>query len=106
VIYDLGLAGPTAPTVPAPWLTQLTVLRRLEYSGVPAVQECHLAMLQRLAGAEAALAGQALRLSEQSVRLLQVLEEDMFALLGGGADRYVWVSLTEIERHLAGAPRR
>jgi hypothetical protein len=106
VIYDLGLAGPTAPTPLGPWQTQLTLLRRLDQTGVPAIQECQLVMLQRLGGTEAALAGAALRLSEQSVRLLQVMEDDMLALLGGGADRYVWVAQTDVERRYTGAPRR
>jgi hypothetical protein len=106
IIYDLGLAGPIAPAPLGPWQTQLVVLRRLEPPGVPAVQECNLALLQRVDGAEAALAGSALRLSPQSVRLLQVLEDDMLALLGGGADRYVWVNQTEIERQYTGPPRR
>ena len=30
----------------------------------------------------------------------------MVALLGGGADRYVWLAQTELERHYTGAPRR
>ncbi|OLB75117.1 MAG: hypothetical protein AUI14_21700, partial [Actinobacteria bacterium 13_2_20CM_2_71_6] len=106
IIYDLGLAGPTSPTPLGTWQTQLTVLRRLDHAGVPPVQECHLVMLQRLGGTEAALAGAALRLSEQSVRLLQVMEDDMLALLGGGADRYVWVNQTDVERRYTGAPRR
>jgi hypothetical protein len=106
VIYDLGLLGPTAPAPPGRWQTQLTILRRLDESGVPVLQETQLVMLQRLGGTEAALAGAALRLSSQSVRLLQVMEDDMLALLGGGADRYVWVAQTDLERRHTGAPRR
>ncbi len=106
VIYDLGLTGPTNPAPPGPWQTQVTVLRQLDNAGVPPVQECHLAMLQRLGGTEAALAGAALRLSEHSVRLSQVMEDDMLALLGGGADRYVWVAPTEVEHRHLGPPRR
>jgi hypothetical protein len=30
----------------------------------------------------------------------------MLALLGGGADRYVWITPTEIERQNHGVPRR
>jgi hypothetical protein len=106
IIYDLGLSGPTNPAPLGGWQTQLTVLRQLDHTGVPPVQECHLVMLQRLGDAEAALAGSALRLSEQSVRLLQVMEDDMLAMLGGGADRYVWVAQTDVERRYTGAPRR
>ncbi len=106
VIYDLGLTGPTSPTPLGPWQTQLTILRRLDEAGMPVVQESMLVMLQRLGGTEAALAGAALRLSGQSARLLQVMEDDMLALLGGGADRYVWLAQTDIERRQMGAPRR
>jgi hypothetical protein len=106
IVYDLGLAGPTMPSALGAWQTQLTVLRQLDHAGVPAVQECHLVMLQRLNGTEAALAGAALRLSEQSARLLQVMEDDMLALLGGGADRYVWVNQTDVELRYTGTARR
>jgi hypothetical protein len=106
IIYDLGYAGPTAPTPLGPWQTQLVVLRQLDHAGVPAVEESQLAMLQRLTVREAELAQGALRLSDQSARLLQVMEDDMVALLGGGADRYVWVNETDVERHFTGTPRR
>jgi hypothetical protein len=106
VVYDLGLTGPTSPNPLGPWQTQLTILRQLDEAGMPVMQESTLVMLQRLGGTEAALAGAALRLSSQSVRLLQVMEDDMLALLGGGADRYVWLAQTEIERRQMGAPRR
>jgi len=106
IVYDLGTAGPTAPAPPGPWQTRLTVLRRLEQSGVPAVQEGNLVMLQRLDGTEAELARAALRLSARSARLAQVLEDNMLAMLGGGVDRYVWLAQSEVERRLIGAPRR
>jgi hypothetical protein len=98
--------GATAPPPLGPWQTQLTVLRQLTAHGVSALQDCHLVMLQRLAGAESALAASALRLTDQSGQLLQMMEEDMLALLGGGADRYVWVNPTAIEHQFAGAARR
>jgi hypothetical protein len=60
-----------------------------------------LVVLKRLSAAEAMLSAGPLRLSAQSVQLLQRLEDEMVALLGGGADRYVWLRLTEIERQFA-----
>ncbi len=106
VVYDLGLVGPgTAPEL-GPWQTQLTVLRQLDEPGVPAVQECQLVMLQRLSMVESALAASALRLSGQSAQLLQRMEDDMVALLGGGADRYVWLTQTGVEHQHIGPPRR
>jgi hypothetical protein len=106
LIYDLGTTGPTAPPLLGPWRTQLTLLRRLEPAGLPELQSGHLVMLKRLSHAEATLSAGPLRLSDQSVRLLQIMEDDMVALLGGGADRYLWLSLTSIERQFAGAGRR
>jgi hypothetical protein len=41
-------------------------------------------------------------LSQDSVHLLQVMGDTMIALLGGGADRYVWLTLTPIEQQFAG----
>lgn len=106
VVHDLGLVGPgTAPEL-GPWQTQLTVLRRLDEPGVPSMQECHLVILQRLSLVEAALAASALRLSGQSTQLLQRMGDDMVALLGGGADRYVWLTQTGTEQQQIGAPRR
>jgi hypothetical protein len=106
VVYDLGLVGPsTAPDL-GPWQTQLTVLRRLDEPGVPSVEACQMVMMQRLSLVEAALAASALRLTGQSAQLLQRMEDDMVALLGGGADRYVWLSQTGTERQFLGPPRR
>jgi hypothetical protein len=106
VVYDLGLAGPNAPQSLGPWQTQLTVLRQLDQTGVPSIQDCNLVMLQRLGSAEAALAGAALRLPAPSTQFLQVMADDMIALVGDGADRYIWLSQTDVERQYAGAPRR
>jgi hypothetical protein len=106
IVYDLGVAGPTIPQPLGPWQTQLTVLRQLDQTGVPSVQDSHLVMLQRLGGVEANLVGTALRLPDHSVGFLQVMANDMLALLGGGADRYIWLAQTEVERKYAGPPQR
>jgi hypothetical protein len=106
VIYDLGLAGPTAPPALGPWQTQLTVLRRLDPSGVPALQVCQLSILQRLTAAETAVAENVLRLPHHNLRFLQTMADDMLAAVDDGADRYLWISQTSVEQGLAGAPRR
>jgi hypothetical protein len=106
VVYDLGLVGPSTAPELGPWQTQLTVLRRLDEPGVPSVEGCQMVMMQRLSLVEAALAASALRLTGQSAQLLQRMEDDMVALLGGGADRYVWLSQTGTERQFLGSPRR
>jgi len=106
LLYDLGLVGPNAPQQLGPWQTQMTVLRQLDQSGVPSIQDCNLVMLQRLGSAEAALVGGALRLPAPSTQFLQVMADDMIALVGDGSDRYIWFSQTDVERQYAGAPRR
>jgi len=106
LLYDLGLVGPNAPQQLGPWQTQMTVLRQLDQTGVPSIQDCNLVMLQRLGSAEAALVGGALRLPAPSTQFLQVMADDMIALVGDGSDRYIWFSQTDVERQYAGAPRR
>lgn len=106
LLYDLGLAGPNAPQQLGPWQTQMTVLRQLDQSGVPSIQDCNLVMLQRLTSTESALVGGALRLPPSSTQFLQVMADDMIALVGDGSDRYIWFSQTDVERQYAGAPRR
>jgi hypothetical protein len=106
VVYDLGMAGPSVSVDLGPWQTQLTVLRQLDERGVPALQESHLVMMQRLAFSEAALAATALRLTGESAQLLQQMEDEMLALIGGGADRYVWISPTSVEQRQGGPARR
>jgi hypothetical protein len=106
VLYDLGTAGPSTPPELGPWQTRMTVLRQLEDRGVPAVQEGHLVMMQRLDVAEAELAVTALRIGGERADLLQQMEDGMLALVGGGADRYLWVRPTHVEQQFAGPPRR
>jgi hypothetical protein len=108
MLYDAGLLGPSVQPSLGPWQTQLTVLRQLTAYGQPAVQESNLVVTQRLTVAEAEVANAALRLGERTSYLLQVLNEDMVALLGGvgGGERYVWVTPTRVEQEQIGAPRR
>jgi hypothetical protein len=105
VIHDLGMVGPSTAVDLGPWQTQMTVLRQLDERGVPALQEGQLVMMQRLAFGEATLAATALRLTGQSAQLLQQMEDEMVALIGGGADRYVWISPTSVERRQGPARR-
>jgi hypothetical protein len=106
IVNDLGSVGATGPQSLGPWHAELTVLRQLDQSTVSAVQNCDVVMLQRLRGPEAALAGAALRLPASGVQFLQVMAEDMVALVGDGTERYIWFTATEVERQYAGPPRR
>lgn len=105
-VYDLGAAGASTPPELGPWQAQLTILRQLDRSGAPSAQDSQVVLLQRLTPEEAALAGDALQLPGQSVQFLQSMPDDMIALVDSGTDRYVWLTLTDLERQLGGAPRR
>ncbi len=108
LVYDLGTVGASVPPRLGRWQTQFTILRKLDQSGISAVQECHLVTLQRLDGGGAALVGGVLRLSGHTVQFLQSMADDMVALIDGGADEYVWLGQTDMERRYAGvaAPPR
>lgn len=108
IVHDPGPTGTVvaAPQQLGPWQTQLTILRQLDEAGVPSVQQCGLVLLQRLANAEANLAATTLRLPGPSVQFLQVMADDMVALVADGSDRYMWFAQTDIERQHTGAPRR
>lgn len=106
LVYDVGLSGPASPPPPGPWQAQVTVLRQLTAYGFPVLQAANLMMLQRLTPAETDSATSLLRLTGETLSLLQAMRPDMLALLGGGADRYLWLSPTVVERQSLGAPVR
>ncbi|MFJ6198339.1 hypothetical protein [Micromonospora sp. NPDC092111] len=105
VVHDLP-PGAAGPATLGPWQTELTVLRRLDPGTAPALRDGDLCVLQRLSAAESATAQHALRLPPDSGRFLQVMADDMLTLVGGGADRHLWISQTAVEQHLLGTPRR
>jgi len=106
LLYDVGPSGAQQPPALGPWQTQLTVLRQLTAYGFPSVQASNMVFLQRLASGEAYAAASVLRLSSETVNLLQVMRDDMMAVLGGQADRYLWLNPTEVENQQFGAARR
>jgi hypothetical protein len=106
LIDDFGPAGPTQRSNLAPWQTRLTVLPWLTPAGAPVAGSATLVLAQRLTPDEAAAAADLLWLSDETTGLLQALQDDMVALIGGGADRYVWVTPTAVETHFFGAPHR
>ncbi|MGA8114195.1 MAG: hypothetical protein WCA46_11080, partial [Actinocatenispora sp.] len=106
LLYDVGPHGATQPPALGPWQTQLTVLRQFTSYGFASVQASNMVLLQRLATSEAHVAASVLRLDPESEALLQVLRDDMLAVLGGQADRYLWLNPTEIESQQFGAPQR
>jgi hypothetical protein len=106
LLYDAGLLGPSVQPTLGPWQTQVTVLRQLTGYGLSCLQESNLVLTQRMSPAEVELLTPALRLGEQAQRSLAGLDDDMFALLGGGGERYVRVAQTRVESQQLGPARR
>jgi hypothetical protein len=106
LIIDDGAIGFSNEAGPQPWRTQMTILARLDPHGVPAIQDSHLVLTQRLAPAEAALAATALRLGSAGAVPLQQLDDETIALVGATGHQYVRINPTDIERGFAGSARR
>ncbi|MGI5247402.1 hypothetical protein [Dactylosporangium sp. CA-139066] len=102
----LIVAAAGTPTRLGAWQTQLAVVPHLAPEHTHALQGGDLVMLQQLSPPEAAVAAAALNLPENGAGPLQEMTPDMLALMGGGANRYVWVAPTGIERQYHGQPAR
>ncbi|WP_433056701.1 hypothetical protein [Dactylosporangium sp. CS-033363] len=93
-----------------PWQTRITVVHELTQERAPTLLGADLVMLQRLTAAEATIAqtaaGIPLKLSPRDASRLQEMTPEMLALLGGGANRYVWLAPTPIEQQFHGPPQR
>jgi ESX secretion system protein EccE len=105
-IVDIGPSGPQTRPELAAWQSQLTLLTELTDAGIPAVENADLVIVQRLTEPEARAAIRAMRLAPEAAGHLQMLADDMLAIVGGGADRYLWVSQTPTEHAQLGPPRR
>jgi hypothetical protein len=105
LLHDVGLTGAPSTTPLGPWQTRLTVLRQLTTYGVTSLQEASVVLAQRLARAEADLLTSTMRLSSEAGAWLQRLNDDALAVLVGGEERYVQLTIADLERQL-GAPRR
>jgi hypothetical protein len=99
IVDDAG-ALPDSPT--GVQQTVLTLLPSLTPDRAGTLAGASLVLLQRLTAEEAAIAASALRLSDRSTALLQRLEPDMLGSIGGGGNRYIWLSLDQIEQGLLG----
>jgi hypothetical protein len=106
VIHELEAYGFTPLPERAAWQTQMVAVHRLGPENASTLTDCNLVIMQRLTAAEAGIAVPTLGLPAQSGDLLQAMTDDMLALLGGGADRYAWLTPTGTELQYHGAPRR
>ena len=106
VVQDTGHMPSAAPPVPGPWQTHLTVLPQLTAYGFGALVDTDVLMMQRLRPDEALAAGGALRLGPGVTEALGAVPDDMVALRGSGADGYVWLDPSPVEREALGPPHR
>ncbi|MFI5906785.1 hypothetical protein [Dactylosporangium sp. NPDC051541] len=106
VVTDVSQVGFGARPELGPWRTEVTVVRKLGAEHAHTLQGCDLVMLQKLNAQEAVVAGQALNLPASGTGLLQEMTPEMLALMGGGANRYVWLSPTAVEQQYHGPPQR
>ncbi|THV22032.1 hypothetical protein [Glycomyces paridis] len=106
-VYDVGERGSQTKPVLGPWRTQLTVLPRLTNFADSLTGEAHMTVLQRLTAEEAQVARSAIRVNQEVLQWLQMLHDDMIAMLRKGQkERYLWCSPTSIESQMFGAPMR
>ena len=106
-VYDVGERGSQTKPVLGPWRTQLTVLPRLTNYADELTGEAHMTVLQRLTAEEAQIARSAIRVNQEVLQWLQMLHDDMIAMLRKGQkERYLWCSPTSIEAQMFGAPMR
>jgi hypothetical protein len=89
-----------------PWQTRLRVLRRLDETGIAAIQGSELVIAQRLGSAESAIAASALRLPGAATAPLQQIDDETVALLDSSGHTYARINATDIERSFAGPALR
>lgn len=106
-VYDVGERGTTTSPVLGPWRTQLTVLPRLTNYGDSSTSGAYMTVIQRLTQEEAGAARQLLRVNSEVLQWLQMLHDDMIALLRTGAsERYIWAAPTSTESQMFGQAMR
>jgi hypothetical protein len=105
-VVDVAAAGAGAGPPVTEGQTRLTVLPKLSPWAVEQLAAAHLLLLQRLDAAEVGALQAWWRLGGATGDLLQRLDDDMLAVVGGQADRYTWLTPTSIEQRLFGPPRR
>lgn len=97
---------PPAAESPAPWRTQLTVLRQLVPPHAALLNQADLVLTQRLSPNELSVAASALPLPPALAGQLSMLRDDMMATLAGTAPEFVWTEPTQYEQARVGSPNR
>lgn len=105
-VHDMDEATAAASGETPAWTTRLTVIPELTNPRTSMVRDADVLLTQRLTSQAAAAITSARGLSAEQVRLVQVLHDDMLAVLTATSSRYLWVELTEAERDRLGPPER
>lgn len=100
-----GAPPPPDPALPG-WTTELSVLPRVTPATVDRLAPADVVLTRRLSPVEANLACSARRLAGAVPHLLQVLHDDMLAVLTPGASRYAWIGPSQAEREILSARQR
>ncbi|NYI93427.1 hypothetical protein HNR02_006802 [Amycolatopsis endophytica] len=98
--------APQSQSEPEAWQTRVLLHRRLTPERVGAMPGSDLVLMQRLTPNEASLLAPALRLTQRTSQQLQMLRDDMLAVLAGETNHYVWVDPAPGERERLGRPGR
>ncbi|MDQ0376153.1 hypothetical protein [Amycolatopsis thermophila] len=98
--------APQTQSEPEAWQTRVLLHRRLTPERIGAVPGSDLVLMQRLTPNEASLLAPALRLTQRTSQQLQMLRDDMLAVLAGETNHYVWVDPGPVERERLGRPGR
>jgi len=98
--------APQSPSEPEAWQTRVLLHRRLTPERVGSMPGSDFVLMQRLTPNEASLLAPALRLTQRTSQQLQMLRDDMLAVLAGETNHYVWVDPAPAERDRLGRPGR
>ncbi|TCP53574.1 hypothetical protein EV191_104141 [Tamaricihabitans halophyticus] len=88
------------------WLTELTVLRQFRPDRTDQVRRADLVLTQRLTPDESAGMMSVYGTPERTAYTLQVLHDDMVAVLADDTEQYAWLALAEYELDALGQARR
>ncbi|QSB15313.1 hypothetical protein JQS43_02820 [Natronosporangium hydrolyticum] len=105
-VLRLGGAHPLASEGLPPWTTRLSVLSQVTPAQAELLASADIVLSQRLSPAESETLAPIRQLTAGTVHTLQVLGDDMLAVLTSAGTRYAWVHATAAERELLSEPYR
>jgi hypothetical protein len=100
LLRDMGPGGGPGGAALLAGRASLTVLNRPTEASIPLLAGADVVMVERLDQSAADVIGPALALSVDVASSIASLDEEMLAVFGDGAARYVWLTPTTVERSL------